>query len=63
MATTTLTFKLEHGQTLKQRINKQIDDIEPERMIRFIESMPSNNLDDPGNFLGFIYRRSLARQD
>jgi|SaaInlV_120m_DNA_4_1040238.scaffolds.fasta_scaffold96522_1 hypothetical protein len=62
MATALLVTTLKPGRSVGQQFNKEIDNIDPERMIRFIESMPDDNLNDPGNFLGFIYRKTLARQ-
>jgi hypothetical protein len=62
MATATLSINLKPGQSVEQQLNRRIDEIEePEKMKRFLESM-SDELDDPSNFLGFIYQRVSARK-
>ena len=63
MAATVMTFKLTGKQSILEQIDRQIDEVEePEKMKKFLESM-SDELDEPGNFLGFIYRKVSARTD
>jgi len=61
MTTATMSINLKRGQSITQQLNHRIDEIkEPEKMKRFLESM-TDELDDPSNFLGFIYQRVSTR--
>ena len=52
--------KMTKNRSVKQIISKHITDLDdPERLIDFLETMPRDQLDDPGNFLGFIYQQSI----
>ena len=64
MTTATLCINLKRGQSVEQQLNQRIDEVkEPEKLKRFLESMTNENeLDDPSNFLGFIYQRVSTRK-
>ena len=55
-------LRLKPGQSIEKKVSDAADS-DPDKMIRFLETFPVNELEDPGSFLSFIYRKSLAHRN
>ena len=65
MKAASLCIHLHGEQSLEQALDQRIhqiaaDNEKKEKLRLFLESMPAEHINDPGNLLGFIYHKLAA---